>query len=202
MPRGRKKKLNKPIKAKKLKTQKPKKDISKEVQDAFFNEVIPEEDVKETELDEIEDATETVDATDDIQEVPPESGEVEQKDSQVDDSEQVIVISTYSDDGDERQILQTIRKNPPPRESWADKKSRFKGGQFIMPIKLTKDKFSSYECTVVISASTEFDTYAVKHSRCMNETIIKGCEWVIADAGCKPYINYWDLVSPIIKMKK
>jgi hypothetical protein len=212
MPRGRKKKHNteKPPKTKKpvkpaTKSFKPKKDISKEIQDSFFNDEIPDDGPIEENLDladpELVD-DETVD--------PVASDEVEVSDStedkkekiESDDSEQVIVTTTFSDDGDERQIVQTIRKNLPPKDSWADKESKFKGGQKIMPASLKKEQYASYECSVVISASTAYNTYAVKHSRCMNETIIKGNEWVIASDECKPYVNYWDLVSPIIKMKR
>lgn len=208
MPRGRKKKL---VDDKSPRKSSNKKDstISKEVQDIFFDSGIKDDEVEPT-VDATEDPDleldlEAVVAGVDIEE-GAEEPEIEKPESlstttEGEDVEQVIVISSFSDDGEERQSLQTIRKNPPPRESWADKQCKFKCGQRIMPKNLAKNKMSEYECAVVISPGTLTNSFMIKLSRSMNETSVRGNDWVEADPKCKPYVSFWEANSPVKKVK-
>ena len=195
MPRGRKKKL--------LDTKKTK--VSKEVIDIFFNDDIKEE-TEETEIPETVEETGEENEQINVDELVEKDSEVPENspitEGIVENVEHVIMTTLFNDDGDEIQTVQHIRSNPPPKESWADKGTRFKCGQQIIPKKLLKSSYPTYECSVVISAGISPNTYMVKHSRGRNESCIHGDDWMEADKKCKPYVSYWDSISPIIKCKK
>jgi hypothetical protein len=203
MPRGRKPKTFKQTKIK----GKSAKSVSAEVQDVFFNTNIKDdEEVLETITEDI------VEEIADLEDVAALTGEIPKEveapetvsisEGGVGDSETFMVVSSFSDEGDELQTIQSIRGNKPPEATWADKHSKFVTGQKIMPSRLTKDEIKNFECARVISPGFAFDTYLIKMSRSMNEISIKGADWVLASIDCKPYVSYWDSVSPIIKMRK
>lgn len=205
MPRGRKPKALKNTKVK----GKEEDSVSAEVRDIFFNaDIKDEEDVLEAiaddvveEIAELEDPVALVGDPEVPKEVEaPETISISE--GGVGDSETFMVVSSYSDDGDELQTIQSIRGNKPPEVTWADKHSKFVTGQKIMPTRLTKEEIKNFECARVISPGSSFDTYCVKMSRSMNEIVIKGFDWMLASEDCKPYVSYWDAVSPVIKMRK
>ncbi len=70
-----------------------------------------------------------------------------------------------------------------------------------MPASLAKSKMSEYECAVVISPGTLTDSFMIKLSRSMNETSVRGKDWVVADPKCKPYVSFWEANSPVKKVK-
>ena len=204
MPRGRKPKA---LKDSKIKVKPNKDTISSEVQDIFFNsgikdeEDVPIEELVEEVVDLENPLLDELEEKEAVKEVEaPETVSLSSRGTE--DSETFIAVTSFSDEGDEIQTLQSIRPNPPPQESWSDKHSKFVTGQKIMPVRLTKDMYSTFECASVVSPARDFDTYMVKMSRSMNETVIKGSEWVIANKECKPYVSYWEAASPIIKMRK
>lgn len=220
MPRGRKKKEVKP-KAKKIKKvntksikEEPKKiNVSKEIQEIFFNDNIEDKDdedgVDETpsvDLDGEIDVSE-IDLNKNLLEDDEVVNATKEKDTVVDTvnsegEEQFVVSTSFSDDGEEIYNVHQVRINLPPKESWADKHAKFKSGQRIMPKSLKPSDYASYECATVISAGSTYDTYQIKNSRAMNETTVYGRDWVLADPACKPYVSYWEVNSPIIKVKK
>ena len=200
MPRGRKKGTLKKECSTKSKI-KNKKDTSKEVRDMFFNTVIPEEDdaVVDAEVDEAELLKPPLEDEEIVKEIEAPETLVDQT---VEDNETFVTISSINDDGDEVKNVFSVRANAPPKASWADKKVKFTCGQFIMPAKISKDSIKNYECAVVICPDVREDTYMIKLSRSMNETAIKGSEWILADKNCKPYVKYWDSISPMIRINK
>jgi len=210
MPRGRKPKA---LKDKKIKG-KVVIDVATELENTFFNTDIkgdPDdevllshitEDVAEDVVEEISELEDPVELADDIPKEADAPETVSLSNGGIGDSETFMVVSSFSDEGDELQTIQSIRGNKPPEASWADKYSKFKPGQTIMPKQLTKDAIKNFECARVVSPGVAFDTYFVKLSRGMNEITIKGSDWVQASEECKPYVSYWDVVSPVIKMRK
>ena len=176
----------------------------KNVIELYFNTPIDEE---------VENIVEIVDEDVSIEDAlvsPLEIGEVEAEvpesisisNDATEDSEYIVVSSSYSDDGEQIQSIQSIRKNLPPSDSWTSKGVKFKCGERIMPNKLPKKSYKNYECAVVISPDVHQNTYRIKLSRSNNETCINGSDWVLASKECKPYISYWESVSPIIKVNR
>lgn len=198
MPRGKKKGTPKKECSNKSKI-KNKKDTSKEVRDMFFNTEIPEEEDTLVEVDEADLSKSPLEDEEIVKEIEAPETLVDQT---VEDNETLVTVSSINDEGDEVKNIFTIRANAPPKESWADKKVKFTCGQNIMPAKLSKELIKNYECAVVICPDVKEDTYMIKLSRSMNETCIKGCDWVIADKNCKPHVKYWDTISPFMKIKK
>jgi len=198
MPRGRKKGTPKKECSNKSKI-KNKKDTSKEVRDMFFNTEIPEEDDTIAEVDDSELLKSPLEDDEIVKEIEAPETLVDQT---VEDTETFVTVSSINDEGDEVKSVFSVRANAPPKASWADKKIKFTCGQFIMPASIAKDQIKNYECAVVISPDVKEDTYMIKLSRCMNEIVIKGCDWVIADKNCKPYVKYWDTISPMIRINK
>ena len=210
MPRGRKKSLlkNKDSKNNTLKSKKL--DISKEVRNIFFNSDIHDDEVEtagpsdneDTPIGDIdiEEATINLNPLED-EEVVEGIKEKETIVAPTEDIEQFVVTS-ISDNGEEIFSIQSFRSNKPPKDSWADKATKFSCGQKIMPKSISKKDMASYEVAVVISCGSMLDTYHIKQSRAMNETIIRGIDWVPAAASCKPYKDYWESISPTIKINK
>jgi hypothetical protein len=190
MPRGRKKNS--------LKKKNSSKNVSKEVQDIFFNtDIKDEEEIVDTTTEEtIESPEEILSTLDEDKEVEvPETVPI--PDGSINDTEQFTVVASYSDDGEEVKTVQCIRKNqPPPESTWADKKCKFKCGQKIMPRVIKKKDIPNYECAVVISPGTYPDTYIIKISRSLNETQVIGNNWEEASDKCKPYVSFWEANSP------
>lgn len=198
MPRGKKKGTPKKECSKKSKI-KNKKDTSKEVRDMFFNTEIPEEEDTLVEVDEDELSKPPLEDEEIVKEIEAPETLVDQT---VEDNETFVTVSSINDEGDEVKSVFTVRANAPPKESWADKKVKFICGQTVMPVKLSKESIKNYECAIVICAGVKEDTYIIKLSRAMNEICIKGCDWVLADKNCKPFVKYWDIISPFVKIKK
>jgi hypothetical protein len=200
MPKGIKKKNKKTSTKNKMKTDK----VTNEVIDIFFNTEIKDEESLDTISDEPNEIDDSVESLLDPLEDKEILKEIEAPETiaiEGEDSEQLLVTSSFSDDGETLHTIQSIRKNLPPRETWASKECRFKTGQKIMPITLKKANYSTYEAASVISPGIDKDTFFIKISRSMNEICVKGSEWTIADKACKPYVSYWDSL-PIIKVRK
>lgn len=182
--------------SKKQTNSKPKKE--KNVIDIYFNTSIDEEvEIVEEDVN-IDDALISPLDIGEIEAEIPESISI--SNDSTDDSEFIVVSSSYADEVDKVQTIQSLRKNLPPGESWTSKGVKFKCGERIMPSKLPKKCYGTYECAVVISPDVYHNTFRIKLSRSNNETCINGDEWVIADKKCKPYVSYWETVSPIIKV--
>lgn len=206
MPKGKKKSLIKHKDSKKAVT-KPKSNLSKEVMEIFFNtgdeekeEVDAPLDLPDDEVINIDDAlVPPLDLSDQEVEVPETVSIVNDA---TEDSEHLMVVSSFSDDGDAIQTIQSVRKNAPPVDTWADKDTKFKCGQRIMPATISKNASKNYECAVIISQGTHQNTYMIKLSRSMNEICVNGSNWVAASKDCKPYVSYWESVSPTMKVIK
>lgn len=205
MPKRKKKNLIKHKDSKKS-IVKPKSNISKEVMEIFFNTKDEEKEEIEAPLDILDDEINIDDAL-----VPPpdlldQDVEVPETVSIVndstEDSEHLMVVSSFSDDGESIQTIQSIKKNTPPVDTWADKDTKFKCGQRIMPSTLSKSACKNYECAVIISAGAHQNTYMIKLSRSMNEICVNGSNWVEASKDCKPYVSYWESISPTMKVIK
>jgi hypothetical protein len=156
-------------------------DVSKEIQKSFF-------DIKKEKTKEPEDELETV-----IEEIiqEPLTNEIEEPEVLVEDDEMVLTKQNEESDYE----VTIIRKNAPPKPSWSDNNAKFKCGERIIPKTLPAERYSSFECACVISPGKDFNTFHVKLSRCLNETLVFGNDWITAPKDCKPYVSYWEGVK-------
>jgi hypothetical protein len=190
---GRKKKI-KPIKARKVLKKVTKKDkkIIRDIlpDDEFDNSADPvlEEDDGSPEV-------KLVDISEDDEIINEKEVVNDTKDtlSSIEDAE---VFSLASVDEGEGQ-LETIRANPKPKLGWADKvKPLFSPGDLVVPIELSKKEAKEVEPYKIVGPHVEMESYFVKKSRILAESVMFSDELQLAPKGGLPFVSHWDATDP------
>lgn len=99
--------------------------------------------------------------------------------------------------GEEGSQLETIRSNPKPRPGWSDKtKPKFSPGDLVVPIELTKKEALEFEPYKIVCPHVLVETYTIKKSRILSESIIYADEIKLAPKDGKPFVSHWDATNP------
>lgn len=140
--------------------------------------------------------TETVDSDGSDDEVVEETEVVN---SGSDSLESIEGSETFSLGGsaDEGSKLEVIRSNPKPRVGWSDKGNTvFSAGDLVVPIELTKKEALEFEPWKVVCPDMIVETYTIKKSRVLTESIVYSDEIKLAPKNGKPFTSYWDATNP------
>lgn len=98
---------------------------------------------------------------------------------------------------DEGSKLEVIRSNPKPRAGWSDTVTpKFSPGDLVVPIELTKKESLEFEPYKIVCTDIRIETYTIKKSRILAESIIYSDEVKLAPKNGKPFISHWDATNP------
>lgn len=135
----------------------------------------------------------TTEVSDDevVEEVEVVSGGADSLES-IEDSE-TFSLGGSGDEGS----LETIRSNPKPKAGWSDKgKTKFSPGDLVVPIELTKKEALEFEPYKIVCAHVLLETYTIKKSGILLESIVYSDEVKLAPKNGKPFVSHWDATNP------
>lgn len=93
--------------------------------------------------------------------------------------------------------LETIRANPKPKPGWSDKvEPTFSPGDLVVPIELSKKDALEFEPYKIVCPHVYFESYCIKKSRILAESIIYSDEVKLAPKNGKPFVTHWEANDP------
>lgn len=93
--------------------------------------------------------------------------------------------------------LETVRSNPKPKLGWADKtKPIFSPGDLVVPIELSKKEALEFEPYKIVCPHVYVESYCIKKSRILVESIIYSDEVQLAPKNGKPFVTHWEANDP------
>lgn len=93
--------------------------------------------------------------------------------------------------------LETVRSNPKPKLGWADKtKPIFSPGDLVVPIELSKKDALEFEPYKIVCPHVYVESYCIKKSRILAESIVYSDEVKLAPKNGKPFVTHWEANDP------
>ncbi len=126
-------------------------------------------------------------------------GEIEIVSGGADSLENMEDSETFSlgGSGEDGSQLETIRSNPKPKSGWSERtKPKFSPGDLVVPIELTKKESLEFEPYKIVCPHVQIETYTIKKSGILAESIIYSDEVKLAPKNGKPFVSHWDATNP------